>query len=888
MNAGQRQVLLVTGLLGSVLCLAAGPNPEASTTARLTAIKVQASDPEKILIDVLTTNSVPYHVFRLEHPKRLVLDMEGTELTGQDRFYAGQGPVVARIRLGQRTDQGSPVVRVVADLREDYSFDIRHTSGGIEEEIWPGATSAAATIRTNAAAVPVAARPATAGRLALPAPGVAAGWDGLLPRLVDLVPIFDAGGETVKDSSPIADASATSTRPDDSAPPSAIFVARPTTQAAEAPPANTVALSASPWSEATPRFVLPAQGVATGWDGLLPKPLGLFATFDAGRGPMESRFPAAGVSLTTPAPDGSTSPSAISAVASAALTRPATAPPGTPGLSATKSVPEVKGAAEPKMTVAAATVPPITSTGQSGRGSFPSAQIREVARKSVQPVATVDLTPSLALERLSSASPPVAPPATPSAKPVSAASAASPVPRGVPAQPPPPRSAAAQGQAAAQPPTYLGPEMCAQPPYTGERNSFNLKDVDLKDFFRLIHEISGLNVVVDSNVSGTVTLALDNVPWDQALHFVLGNNGLACTVEGNVLRIARAQTFTEEVKGVPLVTQIRYLHYATASDVNLNNITGSSGGGGINPPPTIFGVATILKNMGDKVLGPGGTVSADPRDNAIVFSCLPSQVPIIEAVIDKLDQKSKQVSIEARIVLTTSDVVRQIQTSLTNFLRNNSGTVTTGGTTGTGSSAQGVPPTTLPSASTLPAITQSAPGGFGAYAITNQTAKYFLSAAIAAAETKNQAKTISAPTIVTQNNVPSTVSQGTQIPVQTIINNTVTTVYINATLTLGVTPVVSGDGSIFLNIVVQNNSPGPVIAGTNNPEIFTQAATTQVLVPDGGAVVFGGIKITNSTRSVNQVPGLGDVPILGHLFKSTNREDQQNELIFVVTPKILG
>lgn len=162
-----------------------------------------------------------------------------------------------------------------------------------------------------------------------------------------------------------------------------------------------------------------------------------------------------------------------------------------------------------------------------------------------------------------------------------------------------------------------------------------------------------------------------------------------------------------------------------------------------------------------------------------------------------------------------------------------------------------------------------------------------MSAAIAAAETRNKAKTISAPTIVTQNNIPGSVMQGTQIPVQTTVNNTVTTIYINATLSLMVTPQVTDDGHIFLNILVQNNSPGPVLNGTSSPEINTQAATTQVLVPDGGAVVFGGIKVTSNTKSVTQVPGLGSIPLIGNLFKSSDREDQQDELLFIVSPKIL-
>ncbi len=474
-----------------------------------------------------------------------------------------------------------------------------------------------------------------------------------------------------------------------------------------------------------------------------------------------------------------------------------------------------------------------------------------------------------------------------------------------------PRSARAQS-GKSLPGAVADAPVSTESKYTGERISLNLKDVDLKDFFRLIHQISGLNIVIDSNVTGTVTVALDNVPWDQALDVVLMNNGLDKTLEGNVLRVARLETLSAQAESraklvlaqaasAQLVTVVRYLNFASAADVNLNSSSSSSGGGqlqgGVSGLTLIPGVATILRTMAPSILTRRGSVVADPRNNAVVVSDVPSQIPVIEAVIDKLDHKARQVSIEARIVLTTSDVVHQLQGSLMNFLRNPSGSLSGGGVVSNGASAQGTPPASQSGAPTsnfpsslgtiLPTITQTAPAGFGAYAISSQSGKYLISAAIAAAETDNKAKTISAPTIVTQNNIPGSVLQGTQIPVQTTVNNTVTTIYINATLTLLVTPQVTDDGHIFLNILVQNNSPGPVLSGTSSPEINTQSATTQVLVPDGGVVVFGGIKVTSNTKSLTQIPGLGSIPVLGNFFKSKDREEQKDELLFVVTPKIL-
>ena len=460
--------------------------------------------------------------------------------------------------------------------------------------------------------------------------------------------------------------------------------------------------------------------------------------------------------------------------------------------------------------------------------------------------------------------------------------------------------------------------------YTGERISLNLKDVDLKDFFRLVHEISKLNVIVDANVSGSLTLVLDEVPWDQALDIVLRDNGLTRVLEGNVLRIAKLATLAAEqeaaakiadarINSEALVTVFRPLNYAKATTI-----------------------AALLKSwVGGGALSKRGTALVDERDNTLIITDIQQQIPIIELAITKLDKKSKQISIEARIVSANTDFIRQLGVQLGNLIFNPSGSLQSGGgtgltppsatlqppqqtitgtstntgtstatstisgsngstsqtasNTGTSTANSGSTQTATRSGSVPPAITLGslAASGFGVYAISNASAHYLIKAAITAAENRDQAKVISAPTIVTQNNVPGTVLQGTKVPVQTVINNTVTTVYFDATLTLKVTPQVTEDGNIFLILDVQNATPGALLPGTPAPQISTQQATTQVLVPDGGTVVFGGVKVSNRTKAVTQVPFLGSVPVLGNLFKQTNTEDQQQELLFFVTPHVL-
>lgn len=405
------------------------------------------------------------------------------------------------------------------------------------------------------------------------------------------------------------------------------------------------------------------------------------------------------------------------------------------------------------------------------------------------------------------------------------------------------------------------------PKYTGKRISLNLKGVDIRDFFRLIHEVSGLNIIVDPDVSGSVTVVLDDVPWDQALDLVLNNNGLGDRLEGNVLRIARLSTLTSEQEerkklamaredSAPLTTVFRPLSYAKAATI-----------------------AALLKTwIGGGALSPRGTVLVDDRSNTLIISDIASHVPRIETIVSKLDRKAQQVSIQARIIRATSDFARNLSTALSFAQRNGSGSFGTGGATGNGVSGE---PLTPPTVTTSPAT------GFGVFVLSNLGANYAISSAIAAAETHDRAKTISQPSIVTQNNVEGTVIQGTQIPIQTTINNTISVQYVQASLQLKVTPQVTQDGNVFLTIDVENSTPGPALT-LAGPTINTQSATTQVLVPDGGTVVFGGVTVHTKSNSATGVPLLDGIPVLGHLFKSTNSQSNDQELLFFVTPKILS
>ncbi len=544
---------------------------------------------------------------------------------------------------------------------------------------------------------------------------------------------------------------------------------------------------------------------------------------------------------------------------------PLAAKPPTPEVKPTVPAIVKPGATAPS-TVAVPRAPAlIPATAESGHPSVPSPSLAAPSGNGVKP----DIQSTLpVLASSTQAAAPLSPPAAVTPEALRAERAAQTLTLGKLDSP-----SAAQG---APPATPVGPSEVSKPEYTGEPISLNLKDVDLKDFFRLIHEISGLNIIIDPNVSGTVTMVLDSVPWDQALDIVLKDNGLGKVLEGNVLRIARLQTLTSEEEGqtrlatarmdaAPLVTVFQHINYAKASDI-----------------------AVLLKTWaGGGALSHRGTVLVDTRGNMLIISDVQSQIPIIMNVVSKIDRKSKQVSIEARVVLANADFTRTLSSALSGSLANASGSTLGGGATGSNSSA--TPTNSIPNAkpplSSL-IIPQNASTGFGAIAITNASSRYVINSVITAQEERDQAKTISRPTIVTQNNIQGMVQQGVQVPIQTTINNTISVQYYNATLQLTVTPQVTDDNNIFLIIQVRNDSVGASISGVG-PEINTQQANTQVLVPDGGTVVFGGITVTSRNKSATYVPLLGNIPVLGHLFKTSNTTDQDQELLFFVSPTVL-
>lgn len=437
---------------------------------------------------------------------------------------------------------------------------------------------------------------------------------------------------------------------------------------------------------------------------------------------------------------------------------------------------------------------------------------------------------------------------------------------------------AAMGQAASsapviQPAVNLAAEQKEQlaqksaekgPKYTGEPISVNLKDVDLKDFFRLIHEISGLNVVLDPQVHGNLTIVLDDVPWDQALDIVLKNNDLSRQLDGNVLRVAtmetlkkeadnRRQQIEAEAAAVEKVTITRFLSYAHAKDV-----------------------LTPLK----KFITQRGDIVADERTNSIIVSDIPAVLPQIDRLIQQMDRKTQEVEIEARVVAATRSFARDIGTQL-GFAWGN-GPTSVGGTPAVGT--VGSTGSLIPLFSSL-----GATGATSGLQFLNSSSNLKIDLVLTAAESRGLLKILSRPRVVTQNNIQAVVKQGVRVPIVTLaqLGGPPTVSYVDAFLRLQVTPQITSEGTIFLNVDVENTTPDFGHAVNGNPTLITQQATTQVLVTDGGTVVIGGVIQTQNSVSVSQVPLLGDIPYLGNLFKHTAVSTSNQELIFFITPRIV-
>jgi len=432
--------------------------------------------------------------------------------------------------------------------------------------------------------------------------------------------------------------------------------------------------------------------------------------------------------------------------------------------------------------------------------------------------------------------------------------------------------------------------------YTGERLTLNFQDIDTRAVLQLLADTSGQNIVVSDSVKGSVTLRLQNVPWDQALDILLQTKGLGKRQEGNVIIVAPAEELaarekaelaaTKDVQELePLRSEFLQVNYAKAADL-----------------------AALIKTQNGSMLSARGTVSVDDRTNTLLVQDTPERIADIRRLVATLDIPVRQVLIEARLVIVNDDFKRELgaQLGYTGVNRNGAnGIVTTSGTSSATDSivssalnnlaaGNGPFPVTIPTgtnASERYNVNLPTPDAGGSIALGILGADYLLDLELSAAQAETRADVVSAPRVITANQKKATIEQGTEIPYQQSASSGATTIaFKKAVLSLEVTPQITPDNRIILDLDVKKDSVGQTVVasgGVNVPAIDTQEITNQVIVNDGQTVVLGGILTTNHTESVTKIPWLGDIPVLGNLFKETTTQNDKDELMIFVTPKIV-
>lgn len=444
------------------------------------------------------------------------------------------------------------------------------------------------------------------------------------------------------------------------------------------------------------------------------------------------------------------------------------------------------------------------------------------------------------------------------------------------------------------------------PGFSGEKLSLNFQNIEVRALLQVIADFTNFNVVTSDTVTGNVTLRLKDVPWDQALDIILQSKGLGVRKNGNVLWIApkeelaaREQVELEAQRKVaelePLRTQSFQLNYTKAEEV-AKQLTGQglSGGGG--------GGSSAQSS---RLLTPRGSVIFEPRTNQLFVSDIPSKLEEIQDLITKIDIPVRQVLIEARIVEADDSFGRALGVKLGgNDLRGVRGGTPGYGVGGDNRLAIGgnyaaIGNQTLqPGAAAdygntqfinLPANTTSFGGAAAAsFAVSlfSATANRFLNLELSALEAEGRGNIVSSPRVITSDQTKARIEQGEEIPYQQATSSGATAVqFKKASLSLEVTPQITPEGNVILDVLVNKDSRGALTAA--GPAINTKQVQTQVLVENGGTVVIGGIFTQDERNEINKVPLLGDIPVLGVLFQNRVRSTNKTELLVFITPKIV-
>jgi len=436
-----------------------------------------------------------------------------------------------------------------------------------------------------------------------------------------------------------------------------------------------------------------------------------------------------------------------------------------------------------------------------------------------------------------------------------------------------------------------------KPQYTGERLTLNFQEIETRAVLQLLADASGQNIVVSDSVNGNVTLRLQNVPWDQALDIVLRTKGLDKRKQDNVIIVAPQEELAAREKAdlaakkdiqelAPLRAEYLQINYAKAADM-----------------------AALIKTQSGSLLSSRGSVAVDDRTNTLLLQDTSDRLSDIRRLVATLDIPVRQVLIESRIVIVNDDFERDLgaRVGLTTVNANgNNGIVTTSGSASAtdtilGSAMNNASKTGNPFPVNVPTGTGGAPTRYnvnlpvanpaGSFALGILGSNFLVDLELSAAQAETRAAVVSSPRVVTANQKEASIEQGVEIPYQQSASSGATTIsFKKAVLSLKVTPHITPDSRIILDLDVRDDNVGTVVVtsgGVNVPSIDTREITTQVLVNDGQTVVLGGILETTARDVSTKVPWLGDVPVLGNLFKTTQKIDNKDELLIFVTPKIV-
>ena len=467
-----------------------------------------------------------------------------------------------------------------------------------------------------------------------------------------------------------------------------------------------------------------------------------------------------------------------------------------------------------------------------------------------------------------------------------------------------------------------------QPGFVGEPINLNVVNADIRDILNYITEQYAVNFVIDSSVSAVpVTVNVQDVPWNIALDAVLKANRLGVESNGNILRVATTDVLAKEsetqkvindsrLDASPLVTEFIRLNYARASGT-LAQAAGSTGafsGGATNLSFSGGAGGDATGGSGDQGLLPiisrrlsrRGSIEVDGRSNTLIITDVKENIDAIRQLAAILDQPEPQVEIETRIVIAqhnfSRDLGAQLSAGVINLGNGALGNVSTlpatsgtgGGSSGGGSLQAGPNPFGVPGG--LAGTTQPLDSFRAAAASTviGLTTGLFgtaqISALISMAETRGEAKTVATPRVTALNNRPAQIESGSQIPVQTTQaasgTAVVTTTFVSVPLRLSITPQITDVGTVILRVTIENNTINTGIAVGGVPGIDTQRMQTEVLVPDGGTTVMGGVLADTEGTTHQRTPGLASIPVLGNLFKRKLVTRQNSEILFFITPHI--